>query len=364
MKLFAVLLFGLVLFAVSQVHGQGGDKPLGYWVRANCAAFSPDGKTVLVGFGHGKCDKENTPGWDIQLFEVETGKHLRTFGRHTGDVLFVQFFPDGKRFLSLGRDARIRIWDVEKGEHIVSFPGIPSRQAALLRDGKRLLYVSGSLQMVDVVNGKLLKDYKDQIKPPIFWLTVSPDGKLALLGHAHARMFGFDDPILLRLWDVENGKIIRNFDPKDASAHSSVFSDDSNLVLCTRWDSLAKKAHRVLWSVSSDKELKVLPPLASHPVSYHVGVRRNRITVAGSDAFVSWRMDTAEQVYSINPKVSNEFDFFVFRGDGEIALSGGGIARDVTGLELVLWHMHNGRRLHILQPKMEETRRPPSPLEP
>jgi len=364
MNLTTPALFILFVAAASRVQGQGGDRPLPYTVRANCAAFSPDGKTVLVGFGHEKSGEEKTPGWDIQLFDVESGKHLRTFGRHTGDVLFVQFFPDGKRFLSSGMDCRLRIWDVEKGEQIVSFPGIPSRESSLLPDGKRLLLVSTSLQSWDVVEGKLLKDYKEEVKPPVVSLNLTPDGKLALLGHAPASAIRFADPTLLRLWDVEKEAVIRKLDPKKHSfGRPSAFSDDSKLAVSTRWDYLANKVHSIVWEVSSGKELKVFAPVGVSPMNYHLSCRSNRMTLAATQGVLaSWNLETGEELWSM--KSREQFEFFVFSPDGGIGLSGWGRDRYVTGLDLILWDTKNGRRLRNLRPKLEEAPRPPPLKEP
>jgi hypothetical protein len=71
------------------------------------AAFSPDGKALAAG---GEYD--NT----IRLWDVETGKVLRTFVGHQGPVGGVAFSPDGRALASWGHwEPAIRLWDAATG---------------------------------------------------------------------------------------------------------------------------------------------------------------------------------------------------------------------------------------------------------
>jgi len=75
-----------------------GSERTGGWVRS--AAFSPDGKTLASGSG----DKT------IKLWEVATGRELRTLSGHTYYVNSVAFSPDGKTLASGSDDRTIKLW--------------------------------------------------------------------------------------------------------------------------------------------------------------------------------------------------------------------------------------------------------------
>ena len=96
--------------------------------------FSPDGKTLVSG------------SWDktIKLWNVETGKEIRTLKGHDELVRSVNFSPDGKTLVSGSLDKTIKLWNVETGEEIRTLKGHDSYLSSVnfSPDGKTL--VSGS----------------------------------------------------------------------------------------------------------------------------------------------------------------------------------------------------------------------------
>jgi WD40 repeat protein len=59
-------------------------------------------------------------GNPVQLWDLETGKCLRTFV-HTGPVWALAWNPDRRSFLSV--DGTMRLWDVETGRCVQVFEG-------------------------------------------------------------------------------------------------------------------------------------------------------------------------------------------------------------------------------------------------
>jgi len=83
--------------AVRRMQGDG--------LRATCAAFSPDGKTLA------------TAGEDraVHLWETVTGKRRGIHAGHDGRIRFVTFSQDGRRLASGGDDHTVLIWDLTDG---------------------------------------------------------------------------------------------------------------------------------------------------------------------------------------------------------------------------------------------------------
>jgi hypothetical protein len=76
-------------------------------------SFSPDG-TKLASGGADKL---------VKVWEVPTGKLLKTFEGHTHHVLDVAWKADGKLIASAGADDVIKVWDFEKGEQARTIKG-------------------------------------------------------------------------------------------------------------------------------------------------------------------------------------------------------------------------------------------------
>ena len=128
------------------------------WV--NSVAFSPDGKRMLSGGKDGK----------IKLWEVASGRLIRTLRGHTQDVNAVAFSPDGAYVLSGGGgDASVKLWDIATGQFIRFFIGHTRAVAsvAFSPDGKRI--ASGSfdhtVRLWDVATGKLVREFKGHSGP-------------------------------------------------------------------------------------------------------------------------------------------------------------------------------------------------------
>jgi WD40 repeat protein len=63
--------------------------------------------------------------WDrtIKLWNVETGKEIRTLKGDDWFVKSVNFSPDGKTLVSGSNDNTIKLWNVETGQEIRTLKG-------------------------------------------------------------------------------------------------------------------------------------------------------------------------------------------------------------------------------------------------
>jgi WD40 repeat protein len=83
------------------------------FTRFHFHCFSPDGRYIISGDLQGI----------IKLWDVESGKEIRSFEGHTDRVNSVCFSPDGRFLISGSSDKTIRLWDAFSGEQIRTFNG-------------------------------------------------------------------------------------------------------------------------------------------------------------------------------------------------------------------------------------------------
>jgi WD40 repeat protein len=96
-------------------------------VRA--VAVSPDGRFIVSG------SDDRT----VKVWELESGRLLRSLEGHTGGVRAVAVSPDGRFIVSGSEDRTIRAWDPESRESRVLFwNDAVILSLALSRDGRLL----------------------------------------------------------------------------------------------------------------------------------------------------------------------------------------------------------------------------------
>ena len=69
--------------------------------------FSPNGRTLASGTKH-----------NVILWDVATGRQLRTFQAHSDAVLGVAFSPDGNRLAAVSSDGVLQIWEAATSDEI------------------------------------------------------------------------------------------------------------------------------------------------------------------------------------------------------------------------------------------------------
>lgn len=165
--------------------------------------FSPD-STKLASCGADKF---------VKVFELPSGKFVKSFEGHTHHVLDVGWKGDGKLLASAGGDSPsaispgpgiIKVWDYEKGEQVRSINNAHTRQVT------RLLFIGATPQAVTCSGDQTVKVYNvdnggatrtiQAGSDFLYAVGVSADGALIAAGGEEG---------VVRLYNGTNGQLIK-----------------------------------------------------------------------------------------------------------------------------------------------------------
>ncbi|HBR21296.1 MAG TPA: hypothetical protein DD713_01805 [Nitrospiraceae bacterium] len=147
--------------------------------RVSSVAFSPDGRYALSG------------SWDstLTLWDISTGKEIRTFKGHTDRVNAVAFSPDGRHIISAARDNSIKLWDVATGREIRTFTGHRGDISSIAFSIDLKSFISGGLDGTirrwDIKTGKEIAHFISLKEGE--WIVITPEGyyNSSLNGHRY-----------------------------------------------------------------------------------------------------------------------------------------------------------------------------------
>lgn len=252
-KVLLFLVYLNIFCAISITPLHAAEKPE-IFVQLGHSDSAGTGSISSVVFSHaGKYLSSAGSSGEIKLWEVETGREIKTLLGHLDEVRAMAFSHDDRYLLSGSSDKTIKLWDVSTGKEIRTFQGHLDgvKSVAFSPDGKTAASLDGkAIKLWDIKTGREIKSFqgnehfgKDHIA--ISSMIFSPDSKYLVSISTSGKIVA---------WEVSSGTRIVQIDRDELfNAISPVFlgfsSDGKVIIRATEGiifvDLFAKKAKRI-----------------------------------------------------------------------------------------------------------------------
>ncbi len=156
-------------------------------------SFAPDGKKLAT------CGADKF----VKIFEIPSGKLLKSFEGHTHHVMDVGWKSDGKLLASAGADNTVKVWDYEKGEQARTIAAHGKQVTRLLFIGTSSQFATcsgdASVRFWNVDNGGNARNFSGN-NDFLYAIGVSPDGAIVAAGGEEG---------VVRLYNGNNAQLIK-----------------------------------------------------------------------------------------------------------------------------------------------------------
>ncbi len=242
--------------------------------------------------------------------QLPIGAVVRVGQGHVGQLAALGLLDNGRTLVTSAKDDTLRLWDLASGKPLgqLVVPRSRPKSIAVRPDGKLLavLAPSGKLQLLELPNGRKVKEWQAETVKNVGSIAFSPDGKWVVSSGLNTR-----------LWDVATGKVVHHFKHPPEPMSTLVFSPDGKR-LCM---GSAKGTIR-LWDARTGQELAQLAGHTKYIDQVAFSPDGKLLASVSHDGTVRlWDLDTRRQIRSWNVEFGVAL---ALSRDGRSLAAGGG----------------------------------------
>ena len=187
----------------------------GHTGSVEAVAISADGSTLLSG----------AADWTLRVWDIGTGRTVKTLTGHTGPIMCVAFAADNRLAVSGSEDRTVRVWDVEDARELHTFRGHIGavHGVAVSPDGRTIASISEdrTVRLCERATGKgraLFTGHSHQARA-LAWM---PDGE-------HIVFSPGDETVVIM--SVADGRIVTTCRGHDSIVRAVVAAPDGRRIV-------------------------------------------------------------------------------------------------------------------------------------
>ena len=272
----------------------------------------------------------------VQIWDVATGKILHSLIDNTGEVISVEFSPDGNRIVILHSDHSGYVWDLTKQNKLYEIGNrkqlIFKWNANISPDGKTIATCSSDFtaHIWNTYSGKLLHTLKwkkgeaslshlnwDAKKSIIPFLLYSPDAKT---------IFTATPDHKAQIWDVNSGKLLMILQGSEANIDYAEYTADGKTIITTSAD-----GKTIFWDATTGKILYTRIQLENNDWLVYdehyrfdgtPGALEKLYFVCGTEIIELWQVKQSLRVRNLYEKIINKEDLSGYKKLSDLDLCG------------------------------------------
>ena len=241
------------------------------WVR--CVCYSTDGTKLLSG----------SDDATIKVWDVTTGKRLRTLRGHQYSILVLDYHPTEEKAISCSTDSTIKEWDLTTGNCLQTLEGHESSIKSVCYSSNGQLAVSGgndkTIKIWDLQKGlctQTLEGHQKDINDVLFF---DNDQQIASCSNDKT----------IKIWEVATGKCIETIEGHNSAIYTIAIHPTKQQLI-----SAAGKTIK-MWDITSRKCLQTFHGHKKWINSVSYSLDGQRIVSAANDKTVKeWDTTTGQ----------------------------------------------------------------------
>lgn len=266
--------------------------------------FSSDGALLATGDAKG----------DIQIWNVENGKHLLACSGHDDWIWSIAFSPDGQTLASGSSDRTIKLWDTKTSQCVQTLQGHTAQVWSVAFHPNNPILVSASedqtVKLWDIETGncnQTLRGHTDWVRSVAF----SPDG---------TQIASSGDDQTIKLWDIETGSC-QTLKGHSKRVWSVAYAHRSEVVILAS----SSSDHTIkLWNIETGNCLRTLKGHSNWVRSIAISPDGETLASGSEDKTLKlWNIKTGNCLQTLREH-RNWVRSVAFSPDGETLASGSG----------------------------------------